>query len=81
MVEMGVSYTDAGWGQSIITFKEFMSRYLLRDPAEAQEERGIGYLAQHDLFSQVPSLRNDISIPDYCYTDPPAPAQGSPLGT
>ena len=78
-VEIGRSYTDAGWSQSIITFKEFMSRFLLRDPAEVQEQ-GIGYLAQHDLFSQIPSLRNDISIPDYCYTDPPAPAPGTPLG-
>ncbi|KAI0098267.1 hypothetical protein GGR51DRAFT_552569 [Nemania sp. FL0031] len=29
------------------------------------------YLAQHQLFTQLPSLRNDILIPDYCYTLPP----------
>ena len=77
-VEIGRSYTDSGWGQSIITFKDFMSKYLLRDPTDTQEQ-GTGYLAQHDLFSQVPSLRNDISIPDYCYTNPPPPAPGTPL--
>ncbi|KAG9189073.1 lysine-specific demethylase 8 [Alternaria panax] len=33
-----------------------------------------GYLAQHDLFAQIPSLRADISIPDYCYVEPaPSP--------
>ena len=78
-VELGRSYTDSGWGQSIITFKDFMSRYLFRDLPDT-EDKVIGYLAQHDLFSQVPSLRNDISIPDYCYTNPPPPALGSPLG-
>ena len=78
-VEIGRSYTDLGWGQSIITFKDFMSRYLLDDLTDPQE-KGTGYLAQHDLFSQVPSLRNDISVPDYCYTNPPPPAPGTPLG-
>ena len=80
-VEIGRSYTDEGWGQSIMTFKEFMERYMLTlDPLAKEPDKGdIAYLAQHDLFAQVPSLRNDISIPDYCYTDPPRPAPGTPL--
>ena len=78
-VEIGRSYTDSGWGQSIITFKRFMSEYLLQDPSNAGHT-GIGYLAQHDLFTQIPSLRNDISIPDYCYINPPPLSPGPPLG-
>jgi len=30
------------------------------------------YLAQHDLLTQVPALRNDIANPDYCYLSPPS---------
>ncbi|KAI4164489.1 MAG: hypothetical protein LQ342_001802 [Letrouitia transgressa] len=75
-VELGRSYTDAGWGQSIVTFKEFMEKYLL-DPSRT-EDQNIGYLAQHDLFAQIPSLRSDISIPDFCYaTLPPQTATQS----
>lgn len=72
-VEVGRSYTDAGWGQRIITFGEFLREYLMR-AGEAKGNDGIGYLAQHDLFAQIPALRNDILIPDYCFTNsPPAP--------
>ena len=98
-VELGRSYTDEGWGQRILTFGDFMEKYLIRDTErpyssatkhdrrlmddsddtaikdienEATEEHHIGYLAQHDLFSQIPSLRNDVSIPDYCFTEPPS---------
>ena len=79
-VEVGRSYTDAEWGQSIMTFKGFMDRYMLPGSAQDKEEtKGVAYLAQHDLFAQIPSLRKDISIPDYCYIDPPAPAPGTPL--
>ncbi|KAH9887161.1 Clavaminate synthase-like protein [Xylariomycetidae sp. FL2044] len=31
----------------------------------------IGYLAQHPLLTQLPSLRSDLLIPDYCYSAPP----------
>jgi len=33
-------------------------------------KRQTGYLAQHDLLTQIPALRNDIAIPDYCYVSP-----------
>ncbi|KAF2196615.1 Clavaminate synthase-like protein [Delitschia confertaspora ATCC 74209] len=68
-VEVGRSYTDDGWGQKLITFGEFMNRYMLNDRPLTSN----GYLAQHDLLSQIPPLRSDITIPDYCYTSPPPP--------
>ncbi|KAL8925756.1 MAG: hypothetical protein Q9172_002097 [Xanthocarpia lactea] len=67
-VEVGRAYTDANWGQTIITFKEFLDRYMMSNIADPSK---LGYLAQHDLFAQIPSLRSDIAIPDYCYTSPP----------
>ena len=72
-VEIGRSYTDEGWGQSIITFEAFMDRYMLSWPTSNKGKTDdIAYLAQYDLFVQIPSLRKDISVPDYCYIDPPA---------
>jgi hypothetical protein len=101
-VEIGRSYVDDGWGQKIISFKDFLKNYLLQSPCNisdsnetllfaekplddnAEEDHSAqgsrtGYLAQHDLFTQIPSLRADISIPDYCYTYAPPPHPSSPL--
>ncbi|KAE9363624.1 Clavaminate synthase-like protein [Stipitochalara longipes BDJ] len=75
-IELGRSYVDEGWGQKIITFKEFMEQYILDPESSAL---ATGYLAQHDLFAQIPSLREDIAIPDYCFTSPPPPHDSSPL--
>lgn len=93
-VEIGKSYTAAGWGQRIVSFggfvREFISPASVAAPAGggggAELNQGgdnkdgpkIGYLAQHDLFAQIPALRNDICIPDYCYTNPPAPPPPPP---
>ncbi|KAI0469538.1 hypothetical protein F4859DRAFT_134575 [Xylaria cf. heliscus] len=35
------------------------------------KDKPTAYLAQHQLFTQLPTLRNDVLIPDYCYTSPP----------
>lgn len=76
-VETGTSYVDAGFGQKIIRFKEFMDKYILHPESPTDK----GYLAQHDLFSQIPSLRNDVMIPDYCYMDAPGPHPSSPFAS
>jgi hypothetical protein len=90
-IEVGRSYTDDGWGQKIVTFREFLHDYIIsksepQQPRESSfvsgkknEERPTGYLAQHDLFHQIPSLCSDIAAPDYCYLDAPPPKDGTPV--
>ncbi|KAK3488089.1 Clavaminate synthase-like protein [Neurospora hispaniola] len=109
-VEIGRSYVDEGWGQKIISFGEFLSKYIdasipytpsssnvspfLSSSSSAQpqpsssdllpekDKTQIAYLAQHPLFLQLPRLRQDILIPDLCYTAPPShptdPSQDQP---
>ena len=63
-VELGSRYTDDNWTQKLMTVADFIDNYV--NPAESGQNSKIAYLAQHQLFDQIPELRCDIITPDYC---------------
>ncbi|KAJ3215876.1 Lysine-specific demethylase 8 [Dinochytrium kinnereticum] len=73
-IEIGAKYTDDTWTQEIMTFDDFLVKFMgfrpslsVSDDSSATTSTLVGYLAQHDLFAQVPKLFDDISVPEYCY--------------
>jgi lysine-specific demethylase 8 len=72
-VELGDHYMADGWGQTLMTLDKFILQHVYRLEADSDSgkkggtsARATGYLAQHQLFEQVPELRRDIAVPDYC---------------
>ncbi|EPE09928.1 hypothetical protein F503_05023 [Ophiostoma piceae UAMH 11346] len=66
-VEVGRSYVDAGWRQEIVKFESVLQALQAGSHAP-QTTNSTMYLAQHSLFTQIPKLRDDICIPDACYS-------------
>jgi Cupin-like domain len=82
-VELGRSYVDEDWGQKIMPFRVFMKDHILPATDDSKDNHDkdsrVGYLAQHDLLKQIPSLHAAIATPDYCYLDAPPPEPGTPV--
>ncbi|KAI7865904.1 hypothetical protein BDF14DRAFT_946925 [Spinellus fusiger] len=70
-IELGRTYTDSDWQQTMMRWEDFIHTCVVGSTA-------LGYLAQHDLFHQIPRLANDIQVPDYCFVCPPVTAFYTP---
>eukprot|EP00741_Cyanophora_paradoxa_P013861 tig00020710_g13379.t1 len=58
-VEVGGTYLDPQMRKESMTMAAFVERHLRGGAKET------GYLAQHQLFGQVPALREDIEVPGF----------------
>ncbi|KAF6765089.1 hypothetical protein DFP72DRAFT_749373, partial [Ephemerocybe angulata] len=67
-VEVGENYLSDKWNQVIMSWDAFLSSLDFEDQETCRVQvEGIQYLAQHNLFTQMPALEDDIEIPVYAY--------------
>jgi lysine-specific demethylase 8 len=66
-VEIGQHYIHTDWSQHLMTLNEFIDIYITAEkPPSNHEDAGkIGYVAQTELFEQIPKLKADFTIPEY----------------
>lgn len=78
-IEVGGDYRADDWSHRMMEWDNFLDRLENEQKdSDGAAESGKGdasllYLAQHNLLSQFPSLRDDVVVPDYVYSCPPPP--------
>ncbi len=55
-IEVGKTYLEPGWSQKLMTLNTFIDNYV-QNPEAAEKT---GYLAQTQLFEQIPELQRGI---------------------
>lgn len=63
--ELGVAVKESGNGGNGV-FPSLPSASVSGSGKGADGARDTAYLAQHQLFDQIPALRRDVMTPDYC---------------
>ncbi|EDW18074.1 bifunctional peptidase and arginyl-hydroxylase JMJD5 [Drosophila mojavensis] len=61
-IEIGSNYASDEWSQQLVKLRDFLYRQF----GQGDGDQEIEYLAQHELFAQIPALKADICVPDYC---------------
>uniref|UniRef100_A0A182QMN7 JmjC domain-containing protein n=1 Tax=Anopheles farauti TaxID=69004 RepID=A0A182QMN7_9DIPT len=66
-IEIGSQYSNDDWSQKLMKFREFIEQNICSEAPSSKKraDHPAAYLAQHDLFDQIPALRRDIVVPDY----------------
>lgn len=76
-VEVGSDYRTEDWTQDLMGWYEFLQALYISqrdsDEESTATRKRVLYLAQHNLFTQFPTLRDDIILPSYVYAALNAP--------
>jgi hypothetical protein len=57
---------DTNSSQKLMTVSKFIDEHITPLNSRIVDSGVVGYIAQHQFFDQVPCMRGDIIVPDYC---------------
>eukprot|EP00041_Stephanoeca_diplocostata_P030954 m.949733 g.949733 ORF g.949733 m.949733 type:complete len:564 (+) comp23857_c1_seq10:80-1771(+) len=67
------TYLTDSWEREVMPLRDYIDAFVAAEVATADTHREDeqhdrqGYLAQYGLFEQIPELRHDLLVPEYCH--------------